>query len=369
MNLILGATPDCAWRHLLPLIQHIGFQAPDQWAMARWHALATDAALARPGPAIPTDSQAISQSQVTASQELLASCHADTFIDMTEHPSYIPLWLEVDSTSQLLFFHSRPIPALCRAMARCKPPGEALAAWQKTTHHLLDIVRRQRQRTLLVDVDQALLAPNLFLKTCRQAFGLDAPPWLAPLTTPDLVTDEFLHLIAAQQVTQTEGMADLLGELEARSATIGCEAAPPLIDCDRIWASLQPQPYTGTPLVQDAYTSVDLVANPRIQPGAVIYERLDQARLQQEISEAKEENELLLHQLHQVQEELERHSLASQSQGGQHGYLQVQIEAERRARLRAEARCESMKQTLSWRITAPLRWGLKSLRRRAIHPN
>jgi DNA anti-recombination protein RmuC len=120
----------------------------------------------------------------------------------------------------------------------------------------------------------------------------------------------------------------------------------------------------GFPTAEDVNPSTHHPANGAAE------ETLDPVRLRRELNEAKEENQLLLNQLHQVQEELERQYLTAKNQVGQHGYPQVQIDSERRARLRAEARCEIMKQTLSWRITAPLRWGLKSLKKRlALNPS
>jgi hypothetical protein len=91
----------------------------------------------------------------------------------------------------------------------------------------------------------------------------------------------------------------------------------------------------------------------------------------QQIEHLKLENDMLLHHLHQIQQELEHYyllatqdrALAVSIEPSWQEDLIPTAESERRARERAEKVRDAILRSTSWRVTAPLRWLLLTLTR------
>jgi hypothetical protein len=86
-------------------------------------------------------------------------------------------------------------------------------------------------------------------------------------------------------------------------------------------------------------------------------------KLALELEELKDENELLLIQLRQVQEELEHYYLLYTIEGKRPTRV---IKEERRAREEAEKARDEILASTSWRLTAPWRWARLRLTGRKI---
>jgi chromosome segregation ATPase len=112
-----------------------------------------------------------------------------------------------------------------------------------------------------------------------------------------------MHLIAAQMVAQSEHVGQLLAELEACSLPIGDPPRLTYVDCAAVLRDQQMQRVR----FDEAVSEREEIRAERDAIQAEMHQReaaLD--RINAQLAEQKKENELLLLQLHQVQEELER---------------------------------------------------------------
>ena len=320
MHLIVGATPYANWTRFQPLLEHLGFRSPGRAAVERWKA----------GVAVERMT-----SQSVANAELVAAAPASALIDMSEHPSSLSGWLRATDDTRLLLLHTRPEIAITRAVAQGLAPSAALRAWLETAEELLAVYRHARARSLMISVEPALASPNLCLKTLQQCLGIKVGPLPEQsLQPPESLQSDLQSLIAAQLVAQDDGAVLLVAELEAGSHPIGDPEPPPVLDCDAVWEAEQVVPEETAP---DAPST-------------------------REHEELKEENELLLAQLHQVQEELERYYLAyvdTNSKPAATSKARASTEitsANSPSPGKAKTELQAVLSSASWRITGPLRW-------------
>lgn len=231
--------------------------------------------------------------------------------------------LEVGDDELLLLCHTRPEYAVARAMEEGRMPSEGLASWREAAEAIMRAFRRRREKTVVVDAALAAREPKAFVEACAARFDIRAttPPIPAAGDLEYGQADDFRSLIATQVVSQDPAIPDLLRELEAASVPLGESDEPPRLDGDRLWSA---------------------------------YQDLQEAR-GQELQDVREENELLLLQLHQVQEELESYYL--EFKGGQKRADEQKKRADEQKK-RADARKKRINQirrSTSWRITMPLR--------------
>ena len=256
----------------------------------------------------------------------------------------------------VLHCFGRPESAVLAALVAGNSPSEALHEWLESNQQGLRVFKRNRVATLVVNIDAAFDDPAELNRHLQQHFGVE----LTATTIPhreEQIASVIQKLIAAQMVVQDEAVRDLAVELEA-SAVMPAIISPLTIDFESV------------------------------------VERLDElsAASQAQITDAKEENELLLLQLHQVQEELEDHYLRLQEQIKANSKLKLESEeASRKLSTRDEglatARKTIRKQkrklksvseqerisnrklaavyaSTSWRITGPLRYARRLFKRK-----
>lgn len=200
--------------------------------------------------------------------------------------------------TRVLILHCRPELAIANAMQLGTGPEAALQQWQDTTAAILAFFRRNRRRTTLIEVSSALRHPEKLAEHLGPHLEqpLQAPEDTFPATeTPSLL----MQALAAQMVAQAPELAALMSEAEASTLPLD----------EQTW---QPVP-------------VDIAA----------LQQQQQAN-EQSLAETREENELLLLQLHQVQEELESTFLKAEADGerlkqinGEHTRLQAELKAEK----------------------------------------
>jgi|GEM_PF-1884868 len=205
----------------------------------------------------------------------------------TENQSNPEQWHPDTSTqaqiaqSTYLLLHTRPELALARALANGESLEQAYATWDATTDRLLEFYQKNRQRAAIVDAAAASEAPKTlitWLSDNHPAFAdLTVPTELEAAADPE-PADPICLLIAAQYLSGMTGLDSKLGRLEAMSIPLNEEGyVAPTIDLDGVLQSIQESPTD-----------------------------------QKELGDTKAENELLILQLHQVQEELEELYLQDQ---------------------------------------------------------
>lgn len=214
--------------------------------------------------------------------------------------------LAQNSSARSVIMYPNPVMVLGEKLQAGETLDEAIEDWRAETERLLAVFRRDRRRITLVDGHAALNTPDQFWRqlAARLPIALSADHF--EQSAPELQPAGVPHLVVAQALRQDEGAAMLIAELEASSLSLGPAYR---VDVDA--------------LVGQGVAGVS----------------------SSELDEVREENELLLLQLHQVQEELEAHFLENRKYSGR--LDEVRAEADK-ARVDADkARAEAEKARLA----------------------
>lgn len=361
MHLILAECPQANGLALTPMIRHLGYVMPAEALHQRWleTAQGLTGAVSRP-----------SARGEIHHQEFLAGLDRPALIDVRENGALIEPLLGADAQAHLLLVYRHPELSLASALAMGARPSEAQHRWQTVTASLLEVIRRHRSRCLVVDIDQARIAPNLFLRACEERLKMRFQPWTLEPAPAEAPSGPLYSVLARQLVAESVAIKDQLGELEATALAIGTPVTT-TVDIDAAWAesaalaqrsrseidALEARHRVDSEVQEERHRSEIKALQDRLKEAAtsapVAATETDCERVKRELDDAMSENELLLTQLHQVQEELEHYFLQAQQRS------QVTIDCSR-----AQAKLERMERTLSWRLTAPLRWGFRPFKRR-----
>jgi len=225
--------------------------------------------------------------------------------DAAGSPDRIGDWMEATDTAHLIIFQTPPEAAIARALTDDDTTvTSAIEAWAAAARILLATVRRNRRRATLFDAEAAKRHPDAFAAALAERLGVNRPDAHALSATDGAEVDELHRIIAAQAVARSTDLQDLRDELEAASIPLAEAPAEPLPDCDLALQTLRDQ--------------------------------------QQARAKADEENELLLQQLHQVQEELEGYYREAQEKATAHREATEENERLTRERDEANARADKV---------------------------
>ncbi|MEA1052916.1 hypothetical protein U5801_24360 [Lamprobacter modestohalophilus] len=381
MNLVVGATPHSHWHRLQPLLAHAGLHSPDETPLQHWQQQIAAGKNAR-----------------TAHAELLAACRQPAVIDMSESPDQLREWLAVDEEIQLLLFYASPEREIAAAMREGHTPAAALEAWLSLTEALLSLYRQHRQRVILIAVAEAANSPNLFLNTLSTHTKLNVGPWGGPVEPLAPVEQDTATLMAAYHLIADANISALCDELEACSIPVTEPRAHVQLDHNLIWGRAQAQLQEHQDTLQALEASEQrLAASHQEHQGTLQELEASEQRLaashqehqgtlqaleacEQRLAEvsppphqagaaAGDETELLLQQLYDAQAEIERchrehrHTLGQELSAVQNELQRYQSdyhEAARQLRRMTQER-DALRSSVSWRITAPLRWILRPI--------
>lgn len=299
MQLIVGAAPFSQWQPLSELMHSLGWNPGTQSQPEHW------------------------------------ACHADKTPDATF----------------LLLYTPAPI-AVAKAMDNGLQPSAAMRQWQSGVQQLLDFYRKNRRQTLLINETQAQQDPQALQILCEQRWNISATHPVAACAVQKV---SLLHQLLAQQlVAQETQLTELLAELEVSTTPLQKESVTTAIDIDELHQLLSQQAaqcaeHAGLQQQLDkAQQENDLLTTQLHQAQEelesqheknlgneqaaqqqkaqidTLIEKLKQLKiathtlknehdralaerqqLQQSKQIVKDENNLLISQLHQVQEELE----------------------------------------------------------------
>ncbi|WP_210545495.1 hypothetical protein [Rhodoferax sp. PAMC 29310] len=302
--------------------------------------------------------------------KLWSELATDLFLTNMQHPNWgwadsqsavlMDFWHDFDSQVRLLLVYNSPANCLAQVLSQTTQPtaqtvNAALDEWARWNTALLRYLHRHPDYCLLVNSQQATEQAQLFLPAVAahwQLSGLHASA-MSPSSQPDYQHLQ-AHLInqlidplhpawALQQ--ELEGAALLTGESDTDIKT---QATPSASDAWADWSrvrsnlvqladenvkliatsadAVSAQKQLGTQLIIEAKAKTELLAqrDQLVKENALLTQardallaekpQLDQlAQASAEAAGLKQENELLLLQLHQVQEELESHFLQNQA--------------------------------------------------------
>ncbi len=271
MPITLGTTPHSNWRTLAPLLQALGCAISDQTNPEHWY--------------------------------------------LAEEPR---------PESLFLLAYTRPEHALATAMEEGTAPGDALQRWAEHAQALVALFKSNRRQAVMIDATRAQQHPEQAAAALAGHWQLD----FASVTDTKNASEPanpFYQLVATAAVQQNKSIKPLLAQLEACSLPL-TEAeleADPSLDVDALYAGLQA---TWKELENAKQLEKDLQqtkgelkkASSSLQQTSVEHEKAHSSNV--------EESQLLLEQLHLVQEELEHHVRAGKDTEQTIAKLKKQLE-------------------------------------------
>lgn len=198
----------------------------------------------------------------------------------------------------LVLFYAPLYMALEQAAARGTEPSQAVALWQHNAALLARFCKKMRGKALLFNLADVLAAPQLFHTLCAQH-------WPA-LELPEQTTPAIKHTASALQRLMAENMLASNAELQSLEQQLQALAQPlgsfssslAMADLDKLLADFQ-----AGKQAHINWQNTEQQLSQQQQRIASLSHAKDAA--QSALAEQKQENELLLEQLHQVQETLE----------------------------------------------------------------
>jgi hypothetical protein len=194
---------------------------------------------------------------------------------------------ETHPDARFLLFFQAAVDYLAPLLARGEGPEDHLIEWSRPAGRLLAFLRRYRGRSVLVNYGTALANPGALAARCRQ-FGIELAE---PAATADPTQDdiEIERWLIGEWLNGRDEIDALTAELEA--------SAHPLVDeIERSVPSIGNRVAAYADRMRQHQSALDASKN--------------EAELLR--GELVEENELLLLQLHQLQEQLDTYSLENQ---------------------------------------------------------
>ena len=236
----------------------------------------------------------------------------------------LPDWLAEHPQAHLLILVSLPALVIARGLSAGTAPSQAVAEWLESAEAAMRVVRLQRRRVSLFFAEPALANPKAFLAALGQRLQLTLDNEQGDRWAPEM-PGTVLHMMAENAIGQSSHARNLVAELEATALPIPTADEFLLPAIDRVFSEYR--------------ESID---TPK--------------EAMSKIRELEEENELLLLQLHQVQEELERYflestqfGLGSKQPGNQESHSADELDA-------AQKTIRAIYDSYSWKLTRPLRW-------------
>jgi hypothetical protein len=179
---------------------------------------------------------------------------------------------------------------------------EVLAAWKSAARKLLALVRRHRTRITLLAAGECRAESDSWTALLRERHELtSAPAWNEPAPSVGVPL-----ALGALQASADHEVSALLAELEAASEPLSASGTAPRHEVPALtsdgWRDLRTKNALAARLsgLEQSFRELER----KHSSLAAEHEKLDSS-----FKETSEENELLLQQLHQVQEELEHRFL------------------------------------------------------------
>lgn len=307
MYIIFGAMAGTDWQAITPLLESMGCSSVPEKETEQW--LLPNAK----EDELPTPSD--------GGVPLLAV--GERIFDMN-----LPELLSSSHDIQVLLVYDRPEVSVAKAVGEGEGPTESLKKWQNQVEAILNAYRSERRKVHLVSAEQIAQNPVSFADAIKKHIGLDGSNRLPPCEYQLDKSLEIYQLVGHQMVLQTDRARKLAEEFEASSIPLGERFDSPVFDCERIFRS--------------------------VKPGVIAEDSL---------TDLENENELLLIQLHQVQEELESYYLENQEEAIRSQKLEDLLKEKERELWQYIRTLHQLRQSRSWRITKPLRVMTKLLTR------
>lgn len=233
------------------------------------------------------------------------------------------------SEDALLLMYSRPEYAIEEAITAGGDIQSAIESWNREAGEMLKLFRHNRKRVHIIHGPSVFDRWDEFYDFVHKTFGMAKPA--VDVHTIDLPDsdNEMARVLAKQTAASSLELTDLAGELEASSVLVGQD--PPRYTVD--WEN-----------AYDEFRTLESQANDQ------------ENRNEQNIKEIEEENELLLLQLHQVQEELEAYYLEAKDLREQRGGASsMYLDELLTYTVKLEHEYTKLLKSRTWKVMAPVR--------------
>ncbi len=285
----------------------------------------------------------------------------------------------------LLVFVPIPILDIARRMADGSAPRQALSQWLDEAGKILTLVRSFRRRSSVFFFEAALSNPGGFVGALGQRLHLELDFREPEDLTPEL-PKAVLRMLAENALWQSPEARNLAAELEATALPIPTKQDFLLPAADQVFSEYRKTVDTPAQMARElreengllleqlqrvqqkmeAFTAEKKSIEDRLSSAEQYKADLENTRRQLEalqnqehlspkLKDLEEENELLLHQLHHVQEELETYYLKSQDTDRQLADCRNELAHVHDELNIANSAVNALRNSLSWKITGPMR--------------
>lgn len=199
-------------------------------------------------------------------------------------------WAELQPESQFLVFFEPPDLTIAHALQNNgdADPEQLKTLWCAGAQQILQLVRRYRQRVLLIDVREAASHPHELAKLCSGRFGLQFQ--LDSETDYEPHTDTVLAALVNSWLYPSKSIHALCAELDVSCMPL----APATAEDEEAAGVVRPDPLTAMAQYRAVARERGTLATQFEQTES------ERDRLRAETGQAQQENELLLSQLHQM---------------------------------------------------------------------
>lgn len=206
--------------------------------------------------------------------------------------SDVQVMLEEDEAVHAVIVYTPAHRQLIQMLAVGQAPSEALVAWQEQAEALLGLYRKHWERATLVEANASSARLSVLAEHVSERAGVQFQELPAPETAeeeqPAPEQEEGLFALAAFQLLSMRRARSLMEELEATTVPLG-EKPQPLDLIEKLFALRK----------EEARARAEL-------DGRLEAEQKQVAERTAELAEVRQENALVITQLHKTQEELER---------------------------------------------------------------
>lgn len=218
----------------------------------------------------------------------------------------LDFWARTFPKARFLLLYTCPENALAYALRQSVEPEQFIAAWHTANSQLLRFQRRHRHRSLLLDAEAVTRYPEAVADVCER-IGLVLPSVNSFSHDIDALALE--RLLAIQFLRDKPAIQTLQMELEASAQPLGVMAT-----CE---SSQVTEAYQSYRQWQQQIEQLRNARDEKIKQVTECQAQLVEVNQSQESlmvanKHVEQENELLLLQLHQVQDELEHYFLKYQ---------------------------------------------------------
>lgn len=313
MTVIIGAMPDSHWEQLTPLLEQLGWRAPQARHPEDWYQT----------PEAVQDSP---------------------------------------SNNRYLLLHARPEIIIASAMHAGKSPVESLNQWRASAQYLLSFYKRNRRQSILLEVDSVWKYPQRCLESVSSHFGFEVKGEANNLDATEEAPSQ-CQLLANQFFVQSSLPSNIMPELQACTFPLDDKSyTAPTLDVAELYQEFLTSNKTETASAEALMDSQEenalmLEQLHRVQEELEVYYMKSKSRDsdKEENRKLKEEAKKMTSKFQESNKKLQNNNRSVREARESNKKLKKSLEKTNRELRHAQTAIEQLKNSTSWKITAPIR--------------